>query len=181
MPKLRPNYFRLLGVRFSDKSFKYALGLQLALSDGTRTLLPTLAGAVFGLIYISDALRLQALTWPRPLRGLCRRTLGAVLDSDPPAPASAAAGAGARRGGRGGGAGYGRDEDDAAAAIAAVAAMRGRQGGAGAAEALPQGPPPDPAAIERLCGLGFERAQVERALREAFGDENAAANRLLGG
>ena len=192
MPKLRPNYFSLCGLRFSDKSWAYALGLQLALAEGTRSGLPMLGGALFGALYMANGLRLQALTWPRPVRGACRRLVLPLLDSGPPQPPGAAA-AGGRGGARRRGGGY-EDDDGAAAAIAAVAALNqqhqrglggaaagGGGGGAGAGGGGDGFPPPDPAAVQRLCALGFDRPAVEAALREAFGDENAAANRLLGG
>jgi hypothetical protein len=180
VPKLRPNFFSILGVRFSDKSLTYALGLQLALADGRASALPMLSGCLLGALYMANVARLQSLTWPRPLRALCRRVVLPLLDGGPP-PLPGAAGAGPRQQhgvGRGGGRRGGGDDDDdgAAAAVAAIAALQ--QQAAARDVGLPA---PDPAAVDRLCALGFPRAAVERALRECFNDENAAANRLLGG
>ncbi len=62
---------------------------------------------------------------------------------------------------------------------AGAAAAGGGGGGGGGADALPL-PAADTAALERLVAMGFERAAAEAALRAAFNDEEAAANRLLG-
>lgn len=204
MPKLRPSYFSLGGLRFSDKSMTYAVGLQLALSDGRRSLLPALAGLLFGAVYMADALRLQRLRWPGALRACCRRTLLPVLDGGGTTGSAAGANGPASRGRAGGArrrvAATDDDDDEAVrrflaqagvgggnAAAAAAAAGDGPVGFGGLGAGLGAGGggaaiPVDPAAVDRLVGaLGFPRDAVERALRESFGDENAAANRLLGG
>jgi hypothetical protein len=214
VPKLRPNYFSLGGVRFSDKSLTYAVGLQLALSDGWRTLLPAGSGLLFGVLYMANALRLQRLRWPGFLRACCRRTLLPVLDGGGTTGSAGGTGAGAANGGpasrgRPGGArrrmaaaaASADDDDDEAVRRFLAQAAAGGGNGAAAAAAAGDGPvgfgglgaglgggggaavvPVDPAAVDRLVGaLGFPRDAVERALRESFGDENAAANRLLGG
>lgn len=54
--------------------------------------------------------------------------------------------------------------------------LRSRSGGGGDGFM-----PLDHAAVERLVAMGFQRADAERALRECFNDENAAADRLLEG
>lgn len=50
-------------------------------------------------------------------------------------------------------------------------------GSRGAADA--ELPAADPEALERLVAMGFDRSAAERALRAAFNNEEAAANRLL--
>jgi uncharacterized UBP type Zn finger protein len=60
-------------------------------------------------------------------------------------------------------------------AAAAAAATGDADGGL-----AQQTPEPDPAATARLVAMGFPQAAVEAALRAAFNDEEAAANRLLG-
>lgn len=75
-----------------------------------------------------------------------------------------------------------QQQQPAAAAAAAVrdpAAAPLGPGALGAQPGLPT-PEPDPAAVARLCGMGFGREQVEAALRAAFNDEETAVNRLLG-
>jgi len=126
-----------------------------------------------------------------------------------PAAAARLAAAGGRGRGRGagGGGGTGAQQQLDPAALAAMLQAMGQPGAApggggagagaagvapgsgpaasrgtaaGGAEALPM-PAADPAALERLVGMGFERSAAEAALRRAYNDETAAANRLLEG
>lgn len=109
-------------------------------------------------------------------------------------------GQGAPRGVAGGRRAPGTPPIDPAAVAAMVAALQAGTAAAGngapAAQAAPARSPPataagsrgiadtelpaaDPEALERLVGMGFDRAAAERALRAAFNNEEAAANRLL--
>ena len=112
--------------------------------------------------------------FPRAARAsVLARTLSALIDphlpSMPPAPAAPPEPTAPPHR-----AGLPLDAGEAAAAAAA-----GGAGGAQHQQQLPT-PEPDPAAVERLCAMGFGRAEAEAALRAAFNDEPTAVNRLLG-
>ena len=204
IPKLHPDYFTVCGLRFSDKSLTYLLGAQLLFNGGMSSVLPSLSGLLFGALYMSDALRLQRLTWPRAFRSFCRSWVAPIVDPDPNVAAASASPSGSSPGangdaafGFGGGRGGGAGGDAAAVArmLRAAGTAANRRGGDAAAAAgngaapartqQPEGayemPPPDPAAVERLINMGFERVAVERAMRRAFNNENAAVNFLLEG
>ena len=65
VPRLQSTEFSLLGVGFSEKSWTYLLGLQLSLSQGLRSLLPSLIGLLFGYLYIKNILFVQKFRLPK--------------------------------------------------------------------------------------------------------------------
>lgn len=71
LPKLHPNYFSVAGIKFSDKSWVYVLGLQLFFNGGRRSIGPSLAGLLLGLVFTSNLCGLPArLQFPRVMREL---------------------------------------------------------------------------------------------------------------
>ncbi len=207
VPALSPNYFRILGLRFSDKSLVYVLALQLALSGGLRSALPALAGLLFGLVYGTDALRINRLRVPRPIRTFFRAAVLPLVQSAPPnVPRGPAPGAGGRpagigadasRPGAGGGGGGGPRSPrrqyaaggsgegggaggwaDGGDGAAAAAAAAAAGGGAGGG-AVPVGPEPSSSAVEELVSLGFSEDEARRELRNSWGNVEVAASRLL--
>jgi hypothetical protein len=198
VPKLRPNHFSLLGIRFSDKSLAYFLAAQLALNAGLRSLGPAAVGVAAGLALYADVGRMsRLLTCPRPVRGFCRRFIRPLLESE--APLTAAGAADGQAGGEAGsgpqrafrpmagqgqglagsptGSGGGRR---AGTASQRGGAFAGGDAGTDAADGFP-GAEPDPSAVDRLVAMGFGRGPVEAALRAAFNNEEAAVHRLLAG
>lgn len=179
VPKLHPDYMRLGPLRFSDKSFSYFLGLQLLLHAGWGSVLPAATGLLVGTaaaLAAPGSLLARTLVVPRPLARLSEAVIAPWWESRSSAGAGGAGGSRARTAHRGG-----QDDDAEAAALrqqmAMFAAMEGagRRGGAFGAGAAP-----DPAAVARLVAMGFDEGAVREALARAGGDENAAANVLLG-
>lgn len=199
-------YFKLGPVAFSDKAQTYAMHAALAACTGPRSLLAAVYSLLFGLLYALPGAGkgLQSIPVPRAVR----EWVGAIVlpllgEGQGPITSSAGAGQGRRRstgaGGAGeeeeeyegegawypaapGGAGVGGQGSGGALGRAAAIRAASAAGGAGAQDApVGQGPEPDEAAVERVCGMGFERPAVVAALRAAWGDEQAAVNRLLSG
>ena len=65
VPRLQSTEFSILGLGFSEKSWTYLLGLQLSLSQGFRSLLPSLIGLLFGYLYIKNLLLMQKFRLPK--------------------------------------------------------------------------------------------------------------------
>jgi len=190
VPTLIPEYFRLCGLRFSDKSLTYLLVAQLVFSDGARSIIPASVSFIGGLLYANDVLGLQSrLRFPISVRTFCKRHILPLIESngiDSPflgggmAGGSGGAGASAPRGvdtdaaGRfngGGGRGGGNLTQRRPGSI--PDSMQNFGGG------VPVGPEPSPEAVERICAMGFGREQAVAALRRSFGDEAAAINFIL--
>jgi membrane associated rhomboid family serine protease len=75
IPKLSPQSLSLFGVHFSDKSFTYVMGVQLAMSGWSRgklfgSLASASAGLAFGLLYMAEILPLHQLRLPASLGSL---------------------------------------------------------------------------------------------------------------
>ena len=82
VPTLIPEYFRLFGLRFSDKSLTYLLILQLACSDGSRSIFPAIVSMIGGLVYANDVLGLQSrLRYPLFIRTFCRRHILPIIET----------------------------------------------------------------------------------------------------
>lgn len=152
VPKLQPNYFSICGVPFSDKSVTYMLGCQLLASGGLKSVLASAVGLAIGTLYAIPLTQLQRFRFPRFVRTFFRRWVLPLLQSDPPRPQIRAR----------------------------PSSTQGTQPRGDGSSAVPPGPTPDSAAVDRLVGMGFGRAESEAALRATYGDEDAAANLLLG-
>jgi hypothetical protein len=188
IPVLHPNYFTVFQLSFTEKSWVYALGIQIFFNQGIASILAALSGILFSGLYFSTPL--ARLTWPKSIRRLGRRYVLPIIDFS-----IFSSSGGLRRANAGGendntfrGNNVQRNQyrvqrdldedsqDEAEARVVGGSAV-GRGAGVQAA-ALPQA---DPEAVARLvAALGMSRDEVEDALRRSFNDENVAANRLLG-
>ena len=168
-PRLHPRFFGILGFTFSEKSFHYLWFFQVVGYGGTNTILAASLGIIAAYVYIVSNMH-ETLDLPEALAKPLTN-IGAHLSEPPPrilAPTN--------HGGRGDPmAGMQRmmrnNPAGQAAAAAAAAAQR------------PAAPPaaPDPAAIEQLTSMGFERQQVVNALQATNNSVERAANLLLAG
>ena len=80
IPKLSPQSLSLFGVHFSDKSFTYIMGAQLAMNGWNRgnlfgSLVSASAGLAFGLLYISEIFPLHHLRLPSSLGSFLGKTV----------------------------------------------------------------------------------------------------------
>ena len=198
VPTLIPEYFRLCGLRFSDKSLTYLLVAQLVFSDGARSIIPASVSLIGGLLYANDVLGLQSrLRFPISVRTFCKRHILPLVESngiDSPflggGMAGGSGGAGAPSAQRGG------MDTDAAGRFNGGGRLGGNLtqrrpasipdsmqnfggGGGGGGGGVPVGPEPSAEAVERICAMGFGREQAITALRRSFGDEAAAINFIL--
>lgn len=182
-PRLHPRFWGMLGFTFSEKSLYYIWFIQVVGYGGWNTILASSFGFFAAHVYMSTNLH-QTIDLPdvvaKPLIAIGTRI------SDPP-PRLLATGQGGRAG---------RGMAPAAAAIAGNDAvqrmLRAQQ------EAIRQNPhlaemagaapppqpsttpaPPDPAAIEQLTSMGFDRQRVMEALQLSNNNVERAADRLL--
>jgi membrane associated rhomboid family serine protease len=198
VPTLIPEYFRLCGLRFSDKSLTYLLVAQLVFSDGSRSILPASVSLLGGILYANDVLGLQSrLRFPVVVRNFCKRHILPLIESN----GSESLFLGGGMAGSGPSAQRGTDNDAALAAMGRINGGGGgggrpmgnltqrrpgsfpetmqNFGGGGGGGGVPLGPEPNPEAVERICAMGFGREQAIAALRRSFGDEAAAVNFIL--
>ncbi len=163
IPALQPQYFKLMGLSFSEKAGTYALAAAMAACTGPRSALAAAYSLAFGLLYaLPGAGRgLQALSVPR----VVANAVGSVF-----LPLLGEASTG------------GHDVVAPAAATAAAASPRvsARGPATGEDEGLlgPESLVSD-AAVERLKSMGFTEADARLALQRSFGDEQGAVDRLL--
>ena len=61
---MQPPRLRVCGVSVSEKALYYVFGAQLALSDGLRSAVPLLSGALAGVLYAVDVMNVGALRAP---------------------------------------------------------------------------------------------------------------------
>eukprot|EP00246_Nothoceros_aenigmaticus_P009298 TRINITY_DN24713_c0_g1_i1.p1 TRINITY_DN24713_c0_g1~~TRINITY_DN24713_c0_g1_i1.p1 ORF type:complete len:303 (-),score=32.66 TRINITY_DN24713_c0_g1_i1:169-1077(-) len=153
--------FRVFGVRFSDKSFIYAAGLQLLLSSWKRSLIPGLCGFLAGLTYRSNILGLRRLKFPDTLASATSRLLSPLFS---PAPTTATS-TGRAQGSR----------DSASAHLARP--FEGRF--TPTAPPLAAAMPPQDESVATLISMGFDRNSALQALSRSRNDINAATNLLL--
>jgi hypothetical protein len=186
-PRLHPRFFGAAGIHFSEKSLYYAWFLYLCYSGGAadgggggwkNTAAPAALGIAACCLYLS--VPPDVLDVPEPVLRLLSPLTERLSEPQPPMLSAAPAamtgggGGGGRRGvGGRGAAGAGRHHP-------AHAVFGQRQP---AAAAVPPPPPPqqpaDPAAVEQLANMGFDRRQVEQALQQTNNDVERAADRLL--
>jgi len=78
------SFFSVLGCRFSDKTFMYLLALQLVFSSSTAAAVPSLSGAVAGLLYRADFMRMRRFQFPKSVCRFLGTALGTLLASPKP-------------------------------------------------------------------------------------------------
>ncbi|KAG0610681.1 hypothetical protein M758_7G083600 [Ceratodon purpureus] len=147
--------FKVLGARFSDKSFVYLAGLQLLLSSWKRSLIPGVCGLLAGFLYKSNILGIKKLKFPETLASAAGRIFAPVISgvSTPPSTAR-----GARDSVQNG---FGRPFEHRFAATAP-----------------PLTPPPEEN-VATLVAMGFDRSDALQALAVARNDITTATNLLL--
>lgn len=197
VPKRKPQLFRFCGITASDKTLTYLLGLQLLFNDGWSSFIAGFSGMLVGIVYSSDLLGVSRFRFPRSIRDFSESYILPAFASAAPGAAEAR-----RREQRAmmqqmqrrqmqqqmqQAAGNPTAMANLAALLqqhqqAAGAAGGGAAGGGGGGGAmLPPRPPADPAAVERLMGMGFSRERVEEALGVTGNNEEQAVNVLLSG
>ncbi|XP_022746017.1 rhomboid-like protein 20 [Durio zibethinus] len=85
-------WFRIFGVRFSDKSFIYLAGLQLLLSSWKRSLLPGICGILAGSLYHLNVFRIRRAKFPKFITSFFSRLSWPAMGNPPTAPARSLAG-----------------------------------------------------------------------------------------
>ncbi|KAK8651136.1 hypothetical protein V6N13_140750 [Hibiscus sabdariffa] len=85
-------WFRIFGVRFSNKSFIYLAGLQLLLSSWKRSLLPGICGILAGSLYRLNVFRIRRAKFPEFITSFFSRLSWPSTDNPPTAPARNLAG-----------------------------------------------------------------------------------------
>lgn len=68
VPKLVPNFVSIFGIKFSDKSAIYLVGLQLLFNVGMRSALLGISGLLLGILYHSDICRTSSWRVPSLVR-----------------------------------------------------------------------------------------------------------------
>ncbi|CAM9530526.1 unnamed protein product [Chrysoparadoxa australica] len=71
VPALHPHFCSIVGIQCSEKTFVYALGLQLLFCNGFDSIMPAFTGVVTGSIYHTGALSLQDLRIPNCIARCC--------------------------------------------------------------------------------------------------------------
>ncbi|KAE8678539.1 Ubiquitin-associated domain-containing protein 2 isoform 3 [Hibiscus syriacus] len=85
-------WFRIFGVRFSNKSFIYLAGLQLLLSSWKRSLLPGICGILAGSLYRLNVFRIRKAKFPEFITSFFLRLSWPSMDNPPTTPARNLAG-----------------------------------------------------------------------------------------
>lgn len=65
IPKLFPRRFGVGGIVLSEKSWIYFLAVQLMISNGLSSIIPSFIGIIIGFLYDRDRLSLQSFRLPR--------------------------------------------------------------------------------------------------------------------
>jgi hypothetical protein len=192
VPALYPRRYAFCGIKaltltVSEKTFTYALLLEVLLESRSASLISGGAGLLAGSLYMVDALLLNKIRFPRMVEDAIAGVgsfFVSIFPSSEPTGAGAGAGAGVGFGGRAGaGAGAGRGGEaqgeagrfGGGAGFAEAYGAAGWGGGGGGGAAAP--PPRD--AVEALVSMGFEEAAVVAALQSTGNNRDAAANLLL--
>ncbi|OMO72934.1 hypothetical protein CCACVL1_17507 [Corchorus capsularis] len=146
-------WFRIFGVRFSDKSFIYLAGLQLLLSSWKRSLLPGICGILAGSLYRLNIFRIRRVKFPEFVATFFSRLSWPSAGTPPTAPARNLAGNVPYTT---------RQVERTYPSATAPSAIE---------------PPED--SIATLVSMGFDRNSARQALVHARNDINAATNILL--
>lgn len=165
VPKVSKTHYKVLTIPLSEKTWVYALSLQLAFSDDLRSIVSAISGILAGYLYMSDDMNLQNFRLPSVIEKICG-TVGALLDSlfsnvttgNSPRPRH-----------------QDRGREPMIDPMVAQRLMQQQDGGFGHLVE------PSEANIETLMGLGFDRELCVNALRNTNNNVEAAADRLLSG
>lgn len=174
---MTPAYFKVVGLKFSDKASTYGLAVALAACTGQRSLLAAAYSLAFGFLYSvpGPGKGLQAIGLPLAMRRAIGGILIPLLDDNVqprPAPPSSPRGNGyADEGGFG----------HAAQAMGAGAGNGGARPAPAGDGHIGLGPVPEAAVVDRVVSMGFDRDAAILALRQAWGNEGRAVEILLGG
>ncbi|MBA0815352.1 hypothetical protein Gohar_000132, partial [Gossypium harknessii] len=85
-------WFRIFGVRFSNKSFIYLAGLQLLLSSWKRSLLPGICGILAGSLYRLNVFHIRKAKFPEFITSFFSRLSWPSIGNPPTTPARNLAG-----------------------------------------------------------------------------------------
>ncbi|XP_022974301.1 rhomboid-like protein 20 [Cucurbita maxima] len=144
--------FRVLGVRFSDKSFIYLAGLQLLLSSWRRSILPGICGILAGSLYRLNVIGIRKAKFPEFISSFFSRFCLPSVGNPPAAP--------------------NRDVRGNMPSFMSRQVERNFTPVPTASE-----PPED--SIATLVSMGFDRNSARQALMRARNDVNMATNILL--
>jgi len=169
-PSLHPNFFGFFGFNFSDKALTYAACLYLMLNGGLASAIPTFCGYLGGLVSDTPKLPLAKLDFSDNMYSLAANIIQYFGFIDRDGQSSILPG---RRG------------------LVSQRNVRNNNNRQRLVpppgleqpqfQPMPTPPPPDPASIEQLTSMGFEREAVIAALKNAHNNVEAAANLLLSG
>ncbi|GMJ12168.1 hypothetical protein like AT3G56740 [Hibiscus trionum] len=147
-------WFRIFGVRFSNKSFIYLAGLQLLLSSWKRSLLPGICGILAGSLYRLNVFRIRRAKFPVFIASFFSRLSWPSMGNPPTAPARNLAGN--------------------------VPSYTTRQVERTYPPTVaPSAVEPSEASVATLVSMGFDQNSARQALVHARNDINAATNILL--
>ncbi|XP_050245250.1 rhomboid-like protein 20 [Quercus robur] len=146
-------WFRVFGVRFSDKSFIYLAGLQLLLSSWKRSILPGICGILAGSLYRLNVFRIRKAKFPEFVTSFFSRLSWPTTGNPPSAPTRNIVGN--------------------------VPSYAGRQVERNYPSSMPSAIEPPEDSIATLVSMGFDRNSARQALVHARNDINVATNILL--
>ncbi|XP_074320561.1 rhomboid-like protein 20 [Silene latifolia] len=148
--------FRVLGLKFSDKSFIYLAGLQLLLSSWKRSILPGICGVIAGFLYRMNIFSIRKAKLPYFLTSLFSRVSW-------PSTGSPSSSAGTRN----------------TPSTGSAAPYAGRQVERNYPSPIVGSMEPSEDSISMLVSMGFDRDNARQALAQARNDINVATNILL--
>ncbi|XP_041028103.1 rhomboid-like protein 20 [Juglans microcarpa x Juglans regia] len=146
-------WFRVVGVRFSDKSFIYLAGLQLLLSSWKRSILPGLCGILAGSLYRLNVFYIRKAKFPEFVTSLLTRISWPTMGRSPSAAPRNIVGN--------------------------MPSYAGRQVERNYPSSMPSATEPPEDSISTLVSMGFDRSSARQALVQARNDVNVATNILL--
>ncbi|XP_059428291.1 rhomboid-like protein 20 [Corylus avellana] len=146
-------WFRVFGVRFSDKSFIYLAGLQLLLSSWKRSILPGICGILAGSLYRLNIFHIRKAKFPEFVTSFFSRLSWPTMGSPPSAPTRNIVGN--------------------------APSYAGRRVERNYPSPMPSSVEPSEDSIATLVSMGFDRNSARQALVQARNDVNVATNMLL--
>nr|KAJ3413564.1 hypothetical protein HK105_002043 [Polyrhizophydium stewartii] len=188
-------HFKVLGVKFGDKTFVYALAFQLAIAAFPGSTVAWIGGILAGLAYMHNLGGVKAWRFPAVLQSLASAMLRPLLDVDPAPDSrlSAATPEGRRQALRQRTAQRQAQVAsmmaDITPAVGAAAAAAAAATGPGVAPRNADGSPaaampaeavvPDSDSLEIMVGMGFDRQLATDALVRRRNDVSLAVADLL--
>ncbi|KAG2687387.1 hypothetical protein I3760_09G048700 [Carya illinoinensis] len=146
-------WFRVFGLRFSNKSFIYLAGLQLLLSSWKRSILPGLCGILAGSLYRLNVFHIRKTKLPEFVISFFSWISWPTTGSPPSAPARSIVGN--------------------------IPSYASRQVERNYPSSMPSAIDPSEDSIATLVSMGFDRNSARQALVQARNDVNVASNILL--